>query len=369
MDKNTISSSLAEVGVLFRLPGEFIGYECINNGNINRTYRVDYDVDGTIKSYMFQKVNTNVFKDPVAIMDNIDKVTTYIRDNAVCPDDKPTLHFHHLENGDNYVFDHSNCFWRVMNYVDSITFNVCDNLKLIESTGKAFGCFQMELADFDGTLLKEIIPDFHNTKKRLDTLFDHVNEDPEGRVPEVKDEIGYISSVREKACKLCDEFEKGDIPVRVTHNDTKSNNVLYDKVSFEPLVVIDLDTVMPGMAMYDFGDAVRFACNDANEDEKDLSKVFFNEAKFKAFCKGYLGQVSGSLTDKEIDSLVLGAFSVTIELASRFLDDYITGDKYFKTEYEGHNLVRTRCQLHLARDIQNKYKKLNDIVRSVINDS
>ena len=220
----------------------------------------------------------------------------------------------------------------------------------------------MQLADFDGSVLYETIPDFHNTHKRLDGFFAHVSEDKLGRVAEAQEEIEFISSVRLKAGELSDRFNRGEFPVRVTHNDTKCNNVLFDRTTKRPLVVIDLDTVMPGMAMVDFGDAVRCIANTADEDEPDLSKVYFDTAKFRAFCKGYIGQVKNALTPDEIGNLVLAAFTIAVELGSRFLDDYLTGDTYFKTNYPGHNLVRARCQLHLAKDILKKFDELNYIV-------
>ncbi len=352
---------IKKIGEAFRLPGTLDSYETITNGNINATYRVTYrNDDGSLKPYIFQRVNTAVFKNPVQIMQNIDLVTTHIRKKY--PNER-TLHFHHTADGRNYFFAEENAFWRVMNCVDSITFDTCDDLSVIEATGKAFGHFQNQLADFDGAQLFETIPDFHNTAKRLDTLFAHIAEDPCGRVQSVLDEIEYIASVRWQAGLLSQRYTKGAFPVRVTHNDTKSNNVLFDRETRMPILVIDLDTVMPGMAMYDFGDAVRFIASTAAEDESDTGRVFFDTAKFRAFCKGFIGEVANGLTQPEIDSLVTAAFSVTVELASRFLDDYITGDQYFRISYPQHNLVRTRCQLTLAKDIMRKRAELEWIVR------
>lgn len=356
---------LTEIGQKFRLPGEIYSYDTITMGNINSTYKVTYtQSDSSLKSYLFQRVNTNVFKNPVEIMENIDRVTTFIRSKYP---DQVTLHFHHTDEGLNYYLYEKDAFWRVVNYVDSVTFNASDDLGVIEATGKAFGNFQTQLSDFDGSLLYETIPDFHNTKKRLDTFFAHVAEDQCGRVAEVRKEIEYISSVREKAAELSVQFANGEIPKRVTHNDTKCNNVLFDRVTKEPIVVIDLDTIMPGMSMYDFADAVRFIANTAVEDEPDTSKVFFDTAKFRAFARGFIGETHESLEPVEIKNLVKAAFSITIELASRFLDDYITGDKYFKCTYPKHNLVRTRCQLKLAEDIERKWDELEWIVSDVIN--
>ncbi len=355
---------LTYIGAKFRLPGTCYAYKTMTNGNINATYLVTYRLDdNSTKSYIFQKVNTAVFSNPKNIMENIDNVTSYIREKYP---DEPSLHFHHTASGQNYLYDDDRSFWRVMNYVDSITFNVCDDPEVIRATGKAFGRFQMQLADFDGSLLHETIPDFHNTAKRLETMFMHAAEDPVGRAAECREEIEYIRSVQGFAADLSQQFANGFIPVRVTHNDTKSNNVLFDRKTKQPIVVIDLDTVMPGMAAYDFADAVRFICNTSVEDEPDLTKVYFDTEKFRSFCKGFLGEVKDSWTQKEIDSLVRAAFSITIELASRFLDDYLTGDKYFKIEYPQHNLVRTRCQLELAKDIFRKGDELKWIVRETV---
>jgi len=357
-------SRLKEVGEKFRLSGELYAYEAITMGNINSTYKVTYDKgNGVLKSYLFQRVNTHVFKNPVEIMENIDRVTSHIREK--CPE-QISLHYHHTDEGLNYYVCEEDAFWRVVNYVDSITFNSCEDMHIIEATGKAFGQFQTLLSDFDGEALHETIPDFHNTLKRLDTFFAHVEEDPCGRVAEVAKEIDYIASVREKASDLSVRFANGEIPKRVTHNDTKCNNVLFDRVTKEPLVVIDLDTIMPGMSIYDFADGVRFIANSAVEDEQDVSKVYFDTEKFRAFAKGFIQGTNGALEPVEINNLVKGTFSITIELASRFLDDYIMGDQYFRCAYPKHNLVRARCQLQLAKDIERKWDALEGIVREVV---
>ena len=358
-------SVLNMVGRKFRLPGEIYSYDAITMGNINSTYKVTYmQSDHSLKSYLFQRINTNVFKNPVEIMENIDRVTTFLRSKYP---NQVTLHFHHTDEGLNYYLCEDHTFWRVVNYIDSVTFNSSDDAGVIEATGKAFGRFQTQLSDFDGSVLYETIPDFHHTKKRLDTLFSHVAEDPCGRVAEVQKEIDYIASVRQKAAELSVQFDSGEIPKRVTHNDTKCNNVLFDRVTKEPIVVIDLDTIMPGMSMYDFADAVRFVANTAVEDEPDTSKVFFDTEKFRAFARGFIGETYEALEPIEISSLVRATFSITIELAARFLDDYITGDHYFRLAYPKHNLVRARCQLKLAEDIERKWDELEWIVSDVIN--
>ena len=356
-------ATLNEIGQKFRLTGELYTYEVITMGNINSTYKATYMAeDGALTSYLFQRVNTHVFKNPVEIMKNIDRVTGYISEKYP---DQQTLHYYHTDEGLNYYICDDNAFWRVVNYIDSVTFDSSEDLNVIQSTGKAFGQFQTRLSDFDGSVLYETIPDFHNTKKRLDTLFAHVEEDSCGRVADIAKELEYLASVREKAAELSVMFANGEIPKRVTHNDTKCNNVLFDRITKEPIVVIDLDTIMPGMSMYDFADAVRFIANTAVEDEPDVSRVYFDTAKFRAFANGFIGATIDALEPIELDNLVKAAFSITIELASRFLDDYITGDLYFRCNYPKHNLVRTRCQLALAKDIERKWDELSWIIRDV----
>ena len=357
--------TLKSVGEHFRLPGILYSYDTITLGNINSTYKVTYRNDKyELKSYLFQRVNTAVFKRPVEIMANIERVTSYLMEKYP---DQITLHFHHTEDGANYYVGETGFFWRVSNYIDSVTFDNTDDLAVIAATGEAFGHFQMQLAGFDGAVLYETIPDFHKTKKRLDTLFASADADVCGRKAEVSEELEYIQSVRDLASELSIRLVNGELPTRVTHNDTKANNVLFDRVTKRPIMVIDLDTVMPGMSMYDFGDAVRFIANTAVEDEPDLSKVYFDTAKFRAFAKGFIKEVKSALTADEINALVQATFSITIELAARFLADYLDGNVYFKCNYPAHNLVRTRCQLQLAKDIMRKQDELQWIIRDVMN--
>jgi len=357
-------NTLKQVGEHFRLPDTIYTYDTITLGNINSTYKVTYRNEKyELKSYLFQRVNTNVFKNPVEIMANIERVTSYLREHYP---NQITLHFHHTEDGTNYYVGETGYFWRVCNYIDSITFDNTDDLAVIAATGEAFGHFQMQLAGFDGSVLYETIPDFHNTKKRLDDLFASAEADVQNRKSEVESELDYIRSVRDYAAELSIRQANGELPTRVTHNDTKANNVLFDRVTKRPITVIDLDTVMPGMAMYDFGDAVRFIANTAVEDEPDLMKVYFDTSKFRAFAKGFIREVKSALTTEEINSLVQATFSITIELAARFLKDYLDGDVYFKCNYPAHNLVRTRCQLQLAKDIMRKQDELQWIIRDVM---
>ena len=352
-----VLTRLEEVGKLFCLEGELDTYKLITHGNINTTYYVYYK--NPDKSYVFQKMNTYVFKEPIEIMKNIDLVTEHIRGKAK---NSAALHFHHTKDRKNYAYDSKGDFWRVSNNFDSITYQGSSDPEVLRQAGRAFGAFQRHLSDFDASLLFETIPNFHNTKKRLVAFFEDVERDEYGRVAEVKEEIDFVRSRREIAEKLTNYVEEGRIPLRVTHNDTKINNVLFKKETGEPLVVIDLDTVMPGLTAHDFGDAVRFAANTAAEDEKDLSKVSFDLDLYRGFAEGFISETAVFLTLEELNTMALGALTIAIELGMRFLDDYITGDKYFKTHYEGHNLVRARCQFALAADMEKKFDYMNKIV-------
>ena len=359
-----VARKLLQVGEAFRIPGPFFSYEEIKVGNVNHTYKVNYiRDDGTgmarIKSYLVQRVNTYAFQHPIELMQNIDRVTQHIRTKHP---ESQSLHFHHLGSGENYLMDDDG-FWRLSNYVPSITFDTCDDLNVVRSAGQAFGEFQMMLADFDASQLFYTIPDFHDTRKRYAKLKADMEADPCGRVAEVRQELEWLLSVEDEACRLTDLFNAGKLPLRVTHNDTKINNVLFDEQTHQALVVIDLDTVMPGLVGHDFGDAIRFASNFVEEDCKDADKAGVNLNIYWAFAEGFLKETAATLTENEVDTLGISCFSLACELATRFLDDYIMGDKYFKTNMPQHNLVRTRCQIALAKDMLKKMNAMNAIVR------
>ncbi len=358
-----MARKLQKIGEAFCIKGPFFSYEEIKMGNVNQTYKVSYIRDdgsgmAQIKSYLLQRINTYAFQYPVELMQNIDRVTEYIRHKYP---DVIGLHFHHTKEQKNYLEDREG-FWRMSNYVPSVTFDTCDDLAVIRSAGEAFGDFQMMLADFDPAELFYTIPDFHNTRKRYEQLRAGIAADPYGRAREVADEIRWLFSVEEEACRLTDMEECGELPLRVTHNDTKINNVLFDRLTHKPLVVIDLDTVMPGLVAHDFGDAVRFAANFVEEDCPDVSKAGVDLNVFWAFAEGFLSKTAATLTDREVETLTLGCFALACELATRFLNDYIMGDKYFKTKHARHNLERTRCQIALAKDMQVKMNAMNAIV-------
>ena len=361
-----LNEKLLQVCRLFRIDYEYLGYETIQMGNVNRTYKVNFRLpDGTPKSFLVQDVHTYAFRNPVGLMDNIDKVTEHIRSK------KPgqlALHFHHTADRKTYVIDGSD-FWRMCNYVPAVTYNVVTDLNIVRNAGKAFGEFQTDLADFDSTQLIETIPGFHNTRKRYESLWQAVQEDPAGRVAEVQEELKWLRSVEDQACILTDLQNAGELPLRVTHNDTKINNVLFSPADNSAMVVIDLDTVMPGLMGHDFGDAIRFAGNFVEEDCPEYERAGVNLDVFRAFAEGFLSRTAPSMTDKEVETLAISCFALTAELCVRFLDDYIRGDKYFNIKSPDHNLVRTRCQIALAKDMLKKMDEMDRIVQECVNKS
>lgn len=358
-----IDEKLAKVCEGFCIDGTYIGHELIQVGNVNKTYRVKVMLpEGREKSFLVQNLNTYVFKHPVQVMDNIDKVTEHIR--AKHPG-QLALHFHHTKDRKTYI-ESGDDFWRMTNFIPSVTYNVVEDLNIVRNAGRAFGSFQVDLSDFDSQALFETIPNFHNTVKRFEALEATVAADPCGKVEEVRGELDYLFSVKEQACRLTRLWEEGKLPLRVTHNDTKINNVLFDANGDEALVVVDLDTVMPGLVGHDFGDAIRFAGNFVEEDSPEYEKVGVNMDIFRAFTEGFLEKTAGALTQTEMETLALSSFVLTVELAVRFLDDYIQGSPYFKTNYPEHNLVRTRNQIALAKDMQKKLSQMEQIVKDCV---
>ena len=354
-----MEEKLQQVCQAFCIEGTFQSYEEIKVGNVNRTYKVNYlRPDGRPKSYIIQAVNTFVFKKPEEVMDNIDKVTEYI--HAQQPQ-RTVLHFHHTADRKIYLCD-ENGFWRLLNYIPSVTYNTCSNLEVVRSAGEAFGEFQMLLSDFDAGELHVTIPDFHDTRKRYEQLLADVAADPKGMAAQVAEEVAWLQSVQEQACRLTDLYRAGRLPLRVTHNDTKINNVLFQPDGSQAIVVIDLDTVMPGLVGHDFGDAIRFAANFVEEDSPEAKKAGVDMEVFRAFTQGFLKHTAATLTQQEVDTLALSCFALTCELATRFLDDYILGSPYFKIQYPEHNLVRTRCQIALAKDMLNKLDEMDAVV-------
>lgn len=353
----------------FDFKGELIECEQFGSGHINSTYLVKYkDTDG-ICSYIVQKVNTNVFKNIDDLMGNVFAVTSFLREKIEKNNGDPyreTLNYMKTLNGDLYYRNADDCY-RAYRFVDNS--KCCDSVdssEIFEKSGIAFGRFQKYLSDFPAETLKETIPDFHNTIWRFENEFlPAVEADRVGRAADCAKEIEFILNRKGDCTRLTELMDKGEIPVRVTHNDTKLNNVLFDNDSDEAICVIDLDTVMPGLALYDFGDSIRFGANTCAEDEKDTSKVAINLDYFRAYAKGFLSEAGSSLTMAEKDNLAFSAKLMTFECGMRFLTDYLNGDTYFKIAYPEHNLVRAKCQLALVADIEKHMAEMEDIIHQL----
>ena len=361
--------TIKEICASFDIGGQYVGCNELSTGNINNTYKVEYIRDGEQKVYIIQRINKTVFPNPEKVMANIVRVTEYVREKISkegLSSRKFVLRaFLAKDTKKPFIVDDNGDYWRCYRFIkNSVTYDASDDLAVIEGAGSAFGRFQNYLDGFDAKTLYEIIPDFHNTKKRFDALKTAVDKDEYGRVEGVRVEIEKLLAFEQQATKLQDMLDSGQIPLRVTHNDTKCNNVSFDKDTGEPLAVLDLDTVMSGAIAHDYGDAIRFIANTRLEDDPDIDNVSLDLEKYKAFTKGFISQVKGSLTDLEKKTMNLGVLTITVELAVRFLTDYLTGDKYFKTKYPGHNLDRVHNQTALAQDVCKKLDTLNQIIQN-----
>jgi hypothetical protein len=358
---------ILEIAKKFNISSEPVAYYEHKVGHINSTYFVTCS-NG--KKYVLQNINTSVFKDPDVLMNNIVGVTTHIRQKLKeegKSSARRTLRFYSVEDGLYYYKDDKNRYWRLYKFIDNVDcYQSADSTDILEKVGEAFGHFQMQLADYDATLLKETIPNFHNTVSRLNDLKTAIDNDIAGRVSSVSDEIQFVLEHSEVCSYIMDKISNGEIPLRVTHNDTKLNNILMDHASGEPICVIDLDTIMPGSVLFDFGDAIRFGASSADEDETDLSKVYMREDAFEAFAKGFVSGLEGSLSETEIMELPMGALVITLETGIRFLTDYLNGDTYFRIHYPQHNLDRARNQFALVRDMENKLHNMKEIVKKYI---
>ncbi len=351
----------------FHLKGKLTGYKTVKTGNINDTYIIHTVAeDGSARDYTVQRLNHYVFKNPEQVANNAYSVTEHIEQKLLAMGQtdirRRVVHIYRMDNGRFFYRTPDGNYWRVLSYVYNSTNLSTANDTVLYGTGSAFGAFQRYLADFSAESLYTTIPDFHNTPKRFRDLRVSAALDVCGRAGEVADELDYLYSM-ESYVGLFDElYRERKLCKRVVHNDTKCNNVMFDEETLAPLAVIDLDTVMPGFVAHDFGDAVRFACNTADEDEEDLSKVSLDLQGYVHFASGFVSQLRGIITDTELDTLPDGVLIITLELASRFLKDYLDGDLYFKCAKEKHNLHRARCQIALAKDVFEKMPEMRRLL-------
>ena len=326
--------------------------------------------NGTIKKYIIQKINTTVFKEPYKLMKNIDGITKWIE--KVSKESKdfkhPFLSLIHTKDDDllSVIKDESGekLYYRAYNCIEnSISYDGSKDINVVYNAGQAFGHFQKLLLNYPTKNIEDTIPDFHNTYKRFLAFLEDLEKDVCNRAKEVSKEIEYIKSNSYLASAIVDLINKGLIPERVIHNDTKVNNVMLDRDTGEYLTVIDLDTVMLGSSLYDYGDGIRSAAANALEDEKDLEKVWMVNELFESYTKGYLSEMAPYLTYEEVKNMGLSIEVITYELALRFLNDYINGDTYFKTNYSKHNLVRTRNQIKLLCDLKSKKSYIENYIQ------
>lgn len=354
----------------FDFMGELTDCKQFGSGHINKTYIAKYvNNDGTSKQYVVQQLNSAVFKNIDTLMDNVFAVTSFLRQRIEKnggDSERETLHYIKTKKGAKYYFDGEN-YYRAYVFVDkSVCYNSVDDAEIFKSSGAAFGKFQRYLADFPAQTLVETIPNFHDTKWRYDNEFlVAVENNLSGRKDTCLDEINFVLERKDDAGVLVDLIKQGELPLRVTHNDTKLNNVIFDEETNQGLCVIDLDTVMPGLALYDFGDSIRFGANTANEDEADLDKVSLNLEYFKAYAQGFLSEAGEAFNQCEIDNLAFASKLMTFECGMRFLTDYLNGDVYFNTAYPEHNLVRAKNQFKLVADMEQKMGDMMQIIADV----
>ena len=365
MNQETLNAGRLEAVEGFHIDGRFL--ECIpcGNGHINDTYRVAFEKDGEVSRYSLQHMNRAVFEDPVSLMNNILQVTAFLKEKIKAQGGDPqreTLDFLCAEDGKPYFIDSYGEYWRAYHFIeDAYALEEISSPQDFYESAVAFGHFQKMLADFPADTLTETIAGFHDTRSRFTAFQKAVEQDVCQRAADVAGEIRFVRERYDVACILGDMQAEGKLPLRVTHNDTKSNNVLIDSATGKGLCVIDLDTVMPGLAVNDFGDSIRFGASTGAEDEKDLSRISCDMDFYDIYTKGFLEGCGDTLTNTEIESLPIGAKVMTYECGMRFLTDYLSGDIYFKIDYPTHNLDRARTQFKLVWDMEQKWEKMKEI--------
>lgn len=355
------------IAARFAVAGQLVAAEPFGTGHINDSYLLTYRRRDQNERFLLQRINDTVFPDPARVVENIQRVTTHIvdalRSQGVRDVGRRVLTLVPTHEGGPYCCDSMKCYWRLYPFIENT--RVCEAVETpgqAEQAGRAFGTFQRQLADLGVPRLHETIPDFHNTPLRLEALEHAVRADSCGRVAEAQAEIDFAFDHRPLASALLDLHHAGRIPERIVHNDAKISNVLLDSATGEALCVADLDTVMPGLSLYDFGDMVRSMTTTAAEDETNLSKVELELPLFESLARGYLATAGGFLTAAERENLVLAGKLITLEQAVRFLTDYLSGDTYYKTQRPNHNLDRCRTQFKLLESIQRTEPRLNRII-------
>ncbi len=362
--------TLRQAESAFDFGGEIVGALRYGQGHINDTFCVYVQKeDGECLRYILQRINTETFRDPDGLMENIAGVTDYLRE-VICKNGgdptRETLTVLRTRENAPYFRDSQGGCWRVYPFIEgTVCLQSVQKPEQFYESAKTFGKFQMLLADYDASTLHETIPRFHDTRDRLCNFQKALAADTLSRAKDVKAEIDFVLAHEKDCSVLMDRLEAGDLPLRVTHNDTKLNNILIDKVSGRGICVIDLDTVMPGLSLNDYGDSIRFGANHSAEDEPDLSKVNFDLELFAIYTKGFLEEAGSALTAVEKEYLPWGAKLMTLECGIRFLTDYLEGDHYFRTHRPGQNLDRCRTQFKLVRDMELLWPQMQRIVAEI----
>ena len=347
--------------------GQITDIHPYGGGHINDTFLVTTEDGG---EYVLQHINSYVFKRPDQIMENIMGVTQFIANKLTAEGKdatRSTLTVIKTTAGENFYVDSDGEYWRVtLNIPNTTAFEYAESPEMFKKSGVAFGEFQSMLADYPADTLYETIPHFHDTPDRYRQLEDAIRDNKAGRLAEVDAEIAFAAARKADCAILMDLLAKNELPLKVTHNDTKMSNVLIDNTTGDAVCVIDLDTVMPGLTAFDYGDSIRAGATTAAEDEVDLSKVHFSLELFKAYTEGFLGAAGAALTETEIRTLPVGAKLMTLEVGMRFLADYLNGDVYFKTAYPQHNLDRARNQFHLVKEMEEQWDGMMAVVEAYL---
>lgn len=358
----------AEVVKHFPHDGKLLSSDLYGNGHINDTFLLCYELDnGKIERVILQRMNHEIFKQPVELMENVLGVTSFLKEKIIANGGDPereTLNVIMTDAGLPYYKDEDGNYWRAYKFIENSTsYEAVEDPKDFYASAVAFGHFQSLLADYPADTLHETIKGFHDTKARFERFKQVLGEDKLGRAAGVSEEVKFVLD-REDVAEVFGTMQAaGELPLRVTHNDTKLNNIMLDNTSGEAICVIDLDTVMPGLAMNDFGDSIRFGASTGAEDEPDVNKIECDMNLFELYTKGFIKGCDGRLTKKELEMLPMGAKVMTFECGMRFLTDYLEGDVYFKTHREGHNLDRCRTQFKLVADMEKKWDIMEDIVK------
>jgi hypothetical protein len=360
--------NIQSVGELFGIEGEFVSSKSLGNGNINETFLVTYENQQKSR-YVFQRINHNIFTKPIELMDNYFRVCEHIKNKVKASREDRThrsIDVVLTKSGEKCCKLDNGDYWRCYKYLEGTkSYEIVEDLSQAQEAAKTFGGFLKIINDLPGKRLHETIPDFHNTSKRVKVLEEAVEKDAYNRLQNVENEVKYILERKEEAGLLQRLLKEGKLKERITHNDTKLNNVLIDIETEKGVCVIDLDTVMPGLVQYDFGDMVRSGAASANENETDLSKVYMRFDMYSAILHGFLEKASLFLTPLDIELLPLSAKIITLETGIRFLTDYLQGDEYFKIRYPNENLDRARMQLKLVESMEEQFDLMQDELKKV----